>query len=113
MKLLAKLVVLALAIAVLLPVARYRTAAPCTMLEKELVDRARSKAESAVRQGREAASEYGDRAERIAERVGEMVENVTEEVAAGVAELRVEEMSTGECVKELWRIKTGRESDGG
>jgi hypothetical protein len=112
MKTLAKLVVIVFVLVIALPIVRYRTASPCGMLKKELVDQAKSKAESAVEQGREAASEYGDRAERIAAQVGEMVENVTEEVAAGVAELRVEDMSTGECVKELWRIKAGGDSDG-
>ncbi len=109
MKLLTKFVVLAVVLVIALPVLRYRTASPCGMLKKELVDRARSEAESAVQQGREAASEYGDRAERIAEQVGEMVENVTEEIAAGVAEMRVEEMSAGQCARELLRMKTGRD----
>jgi hypothetical protein len=109
MKTLAKLIILAIVAMFAVPLLLYRTASPCSMLKQEWVERARDHAESAVEEGREAASEYGDEVERIAERVGEMVENVTEDIAEGVADMKVEEMSTGQCVKELWRIKTGRE----
>jgi hypothetical protein len=109
MKTLSKFILLALVLVIALPILAYRTGSPCEMLKKEWVERAQEKAEEVVEQGREAASDYGEQIERIAEQVGEIVENVTEDIAEGVAEMRVEEMSTGQCVKELLRIKTGRE----
>jgi hypothetical protein len=109
MKTATKLVLLGLVLVIALPVLQYRTASPCSMLKQEWVAQAQEQAEQAVEQGREAASDYGAEIERIAERVGEIVENVTEDIAVGVAEMRVDEMSAGQCVKELWRIKTGRE----
>lgn len=110
MKTLAKLIVVLLVLVIAIPIVAYRTGSPCGMLKKEWVERALQETESAVDEGREAASEYGENAERIAEQVGEMVGNVAEDIAEGVADMKTEEMSPGECIKELWRLKTGRES---
>ncbi|NIM47750.1 MAG: hypothetical protein GTN62_00175 [Gemmatimonadales bacterium] len=110
MKKLAKLLVLVLVVLAAVPVAQYRTVKPCSMLKKELVKQAREEIEKASSQAREAVGQFGEEAERVAGEVGAVVEDVTAGVAAGVAEARVERMSVGECVQELWREKFGGES---
>lgn len=107
MKTLGKLIVVAVVIVLALPVLQYRTASPCGMLKKEWVERAKEQAAEAVDHGKKAVGDYGERAEQIAERVGRIVGDVTEDIAEEVAEMRLEKMSTGACVKELWRLKTG------
>jgi len=109
MKTVAKLVVLSLVVLLAIPLLQYKTVAPCSMLEQELVKRAQQQAESAIEEGREAVSRYGEQAQRLAEQVGAIVENVAEDVAAGVAEMRVEQLSTRQCLRELSRIKLGKE----
>ena len=60
MKTLAKFIVLALVVLLAIPPLQYRTVSPCRMLEKELVKRAQQEAESAVEEGQEAVSQYGE-----------------------------------------------------
>jgi len=110
MKTLAKFVVLAIVILLAIPLLQYKTVSPCRMLEKELVKRTQQQAESAVEEGQEAVGRYGERAQRLAEQVGEIVEDVAEDIAAGVAKMRVEQLSTRQCLSELSRIKLGKES---
>jgi hypothetical protein len=109
MKTLAKFTVLALVVLLAIPPLQYKTVSPCRMLEKELVKRTQQEAESAVEEGQEAVSKYGEQAQRLAEQVGAIVENVAEDIAVGVAEMRVEQLSTGQCLRELSRMKLGRE----
>jgi len=109
MKTLAKFIVLAVVVLLAIPPLQYKTVSPCRMLEKELVKRTQQEAESAVAEGREAVSSYGEQAQRLAEQVGAIVENVAEDIAAGVAEMRVEQLSTRQCLRELARMKVGRE----
>jgi hypothetical protein len=109
MKKLAKVLAVFVALAIVLLFVQYRTLGPCGMVKKEWVDYVQEKAKSLSEEGRERASEYGDNAERIAEDVGAIVEGVAESVAESAAESRADEMSFGQCVQEMWRIKTGKE----
>jgi hypothetical protein len=49
----------------------------------------------------------GGRTERIADDVGDAVEESAKEVAEALAETLAEEKSFGECMAELWKLKTG------
>ena len=80
------------------------------MVKQEMVNRIRARTESLSERGREKAGEFGEDIGRLAEEIGNAVEDAAVGVAAGVAEARVERMSVGECVKELWTLKVGRES---
>ncbi len=54
---------------------------------------------------REAAGRLGgEDARQASDRVVAAVENVTVGVAAGLAKTKVENMSRGECVAEMWRL---------
>jgi len=101
----ALLVVLVLFIAIAL--IRYRTLSPCGMLKKEWVEDAREGVESASERAREAAEEVGGRTERIADDVGDAVEESAKEIAEALAETLADEKSFGECMAELWKLKTG------
>jgi hypothetical protein len=109
MKKIAKVLAAFVALAIVLLIVQYRTLGPCGMVKKEWVEYMEEKAETLSEEGRDRASEYGENAERIAEDIGAIVEGVTESVAESVAESRADEMSFGQCVKEMWRIKTGKE----
>ncbi len=113
MKFFFKLVVLAVVVAIAVPIAQYRTVSPCTMLKKELV----RQSEEAVREaGEQVEAEIAaadieldedarDAAEDVAEVVGDLVVGVSE----GVAAAKVRRMSKGQCLEELTRIKLGLE----
>ena len=109
MKKLAKVLAVFVTVAIVLLFAQYRTLGPCGMVKKEWVEYVQEKAESMSEEGRERASAYGENAARVAEDIGDMVESVAQGVAQNVAESRADEMSMGQCVKEMWRIKTGKE----
>ncbi len=85
MKFLFKLVVLAVVIAVAVPVVQHRAVSPCTMLKQEI-----------VRQSEEAVREAGAQMEA--------------ETAAADVELDEETREAAEDVAELARIKLGLES---
>ena len=82
------------------------TLSPCGMLKKEWVKDARKGVEAASERAREAAKEVGGRTERVADDVGEAVEETAKEVAETLAETLADEKSFGECVAELWKMKT-------
>jgi len=117
MKFLFKLALLAVVIAIAVPIAQYRTLSACTMLKKELV----KQSEEAVREaGAQIEAEVADAdvelseetqaaAEDVAEIVGDLVVGVSESVASA----KVRRMSSGQCVEELVRIKLGFGSDDG
>lgn len=110
MKKLSLVVVSAAVIVLGIPVVQYRTFSPCTMLKQELVGRARAQAEALREEGRARAEEFGEDVGRLADEIGKVVEDAAATVTAGMAEARVDEMSTGQCVRELWNLKLGRES---
>ena len=101
-KVLAVLLVLVLAVTFI----KYRTLSPCGMLKKEWVKDARKGVEAASDRAREAAKEVGGRTERVANDVGDAVEETAKEVAETLAETLADEKSFGECVAELWKMKT-------
>ena len=105
MKTLAKIVLLALVVIIAFPLFKYRTVKPCTMLKKERIERIREGIESAGDDAREAVAEHSERAERILDDVSEALEGMADGLAERVAELEVEEMSTRECVVELWKLR--------
>ena len=76
MKTLAKIVVAVLVIAIAVPVVKYRTVRPCSMLEKERIERIRDSIESAGEDAQEAVAEHSERAERILEDVGDALEGL-------------------------------------
>jgi hypothetical protein len=96
---------LAVVILIAIPIAQYKTVSPCQMLKKELVAQAEKSAAEATDALQEEVGAYGEGAAEIAEGVASVVENVAVGVASGVAAAKVERMSMGECVSELWRIK--------
>jgi hypothetical protein len=99
-------IVIVLMVVVAVPIVQYRTVNPCTMLTKELVNRARERAGEMTAQGREKAREYaGEDAERIADGIGAVIEKSAAGVVEGLAEARVEQMSLTECAQEWWRVK--------
>lgn len=109
MKFIAKALVIILVVVVSVPLITYRTVSPCGMLKKELKWRTEHQVEAVGEVAQDRAADYGEDAQQFAEDMSEIVEDVAEGVAAGVATARVQRMSTGQCVSELWRIKTGRE----
>ena len=110
MKMLIKLVLLVIIVAVAVPVLQYRTVSPCTMLKKEMVRQAEEGVRQAgeqVREGLDSANiEVGEETERIAEDVAGAVGDLAVAITAGAAEAKVRRMSAGQCLKELWRMKT-------
>lgn len=89
-----------------IPVVHYRTLRPCEMLHTELVDRTRQQVREARERAQESIrSEAGEAGESLAAAVGDVVSAVSVGVAAGAAELRVQNMSARQCTAELWRIK--------
>ncbi len=109
MKFVLKAFAVVLVIAISVPLVTYRTVSPCSMLKKELALRAEQQMEAVGEELRMRAEDYGEEAEQIVDDVSEVAEPVVEGLAAGFAAARVQRMSTGECVSELWRIKTGGE----
>jgi hypothetical protein len=109
MKKLAKVLSVLVALSIVLLFVQYRTLGPCGMVKKEWVKYLEEKAESLSEEGQKRASAYGDNAEQVAKDVGDIVEGVAQGVAESVAESRADEMSLGQCMKEMWRIKTGKE----
>jgi hypothetical protein len=110
MKTLIKLALLLVVVAIAVPVVQYRTLSPCTMLKKEMV----RQAEEGVRQAGEqvrgeldaADVELGEETEAVAEDIAGAVGDLAVAISAGAAEAKVRQMSSGQCLKELWRIKT-------
>ena len=107
MKKIAKILLLAFVLVTVVTFIRYRTLSPCGMLKKEWVEDAREGVESASERAREAAEEVGGRTERIADDVGDAVEESAKEIAEALAETLADEKSFGECMAELWKMKTG------
>ena len=107
MKKLAKILLIAFVLLTAVTLVRYRTLSPCGMLKREWVEDARKGVESASERAREAAKELGGRTERIADDVGDAVEESAKEVAEALAETLADQKSFGECVAELWKIRTG------
>jgi hypothetical protein len=111
MKALFKLVVLLLVIAVAVPIAQYRTVKPCTMLRKELVWRTERQLRDAGQQAREgldsANVELSEDTEALVGDIAGVVSDVAVGVAEGVATARVRRMSSGQCLRELVRVKLG------
>jgi hypothetical protein len=107
MKKLAKILLITLVLVIAVTLIRYRTLSPCGMLKKEWVEDAREGVESASERAREAAEEVGGRTERIADDVGDAVEESAKEIAEALAETLAEKKSFGECMAEMWKMKTG------
>ena len=105
MKTLAKLALLIVVVMIALPLVKYRTIKPCTMLKKERVERIQDGIESASEQARDAVAEHGERAERIVDDVSEALGGLADGLAERVAELEVDDMSTRQCVAELWKLR--------
>ncbi len=106
MKKLGALAALAVLVILAIPVAQYGTLSPCGMVKREIVNQARATAESASARGREMVEGLGEEVGRLAEGIGDAVEDAAADVAEKLAEARVEQMSTGECVRELWKLRT-------
>ena len=105
LKTIAKLVLPVVAVIIALPLLKYRTIKPCSILKKERIEQIRDGIETAGEEAQEAVSEHSERAERILEDVGEALEGLADGLAERVAELEVDEMSTRECVAELWKMR--------
>jgi glutamine cyclotransferase len=109
-KILAMAAVVVVAVAAI-PVAKYKTLSPCSMLRQELVNRAKHDVASMTQKGKEQAGEYGEDYGRIADGIGAVIENAAAGIAEGLAEERVKEMSLTGCAQEWWRIKFGKEEN--
>ena len=107
MKTLVKIVLAVVVIAIAVPLIKYRTVRPCSMLKQERIERIRDGIESAGEDAQDAVAEHSERAERILEDVGEALDGLADGLAEHVAELEVEDMSTRECVAELWKMRRG------
>ena len=103
MKTLIKLALVVLVVAIAIPVVKYRTVNPCEMLKKERIEQIREGIETASDEASGAVDGRSERAERIIDDVGETLEGLADDLAETVVELEVDEMSTGECVAELWK----------
>ena len=105
MRTLVKLALLVVFVLIALSVFKYRTVRPCSMLKKERIERIQEGIESVGEEAQEVAAEHSDRAERILDDVSEAVEGVAEGLAERVAKLEVDEMSTRQCIAELWKMR--------
>ena len=105
MKTLVKLVLLVVVVMIALPFFKYRTVKPCSMLKKERFEQLREGIEAVGENAQDAVSEHSERAERILGDVSETLDGLAEGLADRVAELEVEEMSTRQCVAELWKLR--------
>ncbi len=86
------------------PLVRYRSLDPCTMLRRELVNRAEREVRAAQDSVRAATGGLGDETRRAADDVASAVGHLVVGVASGAAAAKVERMSTRECVAEMWRV---------
>ncbi len=100
-----KLVLLVVVVMIALPLLKYRTIKPCSMLKKERIEQIRDGIESVGEDAQEAVAEHSERAERILDDVSEALEGMADGLAERVAELEVDEMSTRQCVAELWKMR--------
>jgi len=105
LKTLVKLALLVVVVMIALPFFKYRTVKPCSMLKKERIEQLREGIEAAGEDAQEAVSEHSERAEQILGDVSEALEGLAEGLAERVADLEVDEMSTRECVVELWKTR--------
>ncbi len=105
LKTLGKIVVLAVVLLIAFPLVKYRTIKPCEMLKKERIERIRDGIETAGEEARGAVAEHSERAEQILDDVSEALEGMADGLAERVAGLEVDEMSTRECVVELWKMR--------
>ena len=105
MKTLVKLALFIVIVMIALSVFKYRTVSPCTALKKERIERIQEGIESVGEDAQEAAAEHSERAERLLEDVSEALEGMAGGLAERVAELEVDEMSTRECIAELWKMR--------
>ena len=105
MKTIAKLVLFVVIVMIALSVFKYRTISPCKALKKERIERIQEGIESVGEDAQEVAAEHSERAERILEDVSEALEGMAEGLAERVAELEVDEMSTRQCIAELWKMR--------
>jgi F0F1-type ATP synthase membrane subunit b/b' len=105
LKTFAKLALFVVIVMLALTVFKYRTVSPCSMLKKERIERIHEGIESVREEAQEAAEEHSERAERILEDVGEALEGMAEGLAERVSKLEVDEMSTRQCIAELWKIR--------
>lgn len=105
MKTLVKLALFVVIVMIALSVFKYRTVRPCSMLKKQRIERIQEGIESAGEDAQEAVSEHSERAEQILGDVREALEGMAEGLAERVAELEVDEMSTRQCITELWKMR--------
>ena len=105
MKTFVKLTLFVVIVMLALTVFKYRTVSPCSMLKKERIERIHEGIESVREEAQDAAEGHSERAERILEDVGEALEGMAEGLAERVSELEVDEMSTRQCVAELWKMR--------
>jgi F0F1-type ATP synthase membrane subunit b/b' len=100
-----KLVLLVVVVLIALPLVKYRTIKPCSMLKKERIEQIRDGVATAREEARDAVAEHSERAERIVDDVGEALEGLTDDLAETVVDLEVDKMSTRQCVAELWKLR--------
>lgn len=105
MKTLFKLALFVVIVMIALTVFKYRTVSPCKALKKERIERIHEGIESVREEAQDVAEEHSERAEQILEDVGEALEGMAEGLAERVSELEVDEMSTRECIAELWKMR--------
>jgi hypothetical protein len=105
MKTVARILAVIVLVAVILPIARYRTVDPCQMLKKEMVAQVERKIAAARDTVRAAAGGLGEDAQRATDDIAGAVQNVAVGVASGVAAAKVDRMSKPACMSELVRTK--------
>ena len=97
--------VLAVVLLIAVSLVKYRTIRPCEMLKKERIERIREGIESAGEDAREAVADHSERAEQILDDVSEALGGLADGLAERVAEAEVDEMSTRQCIAELWNMR--------
>lgn len=100
---------LVLLVLIAVPLARYRSVDPCTMLQRELVTRAEREVRAARDSVHAATDGLGEDARRAADDVASTVGHLVVGVASGAVAAKVERMSTRECVAEMWRMTVTRD----
>lgn len=105
MKTLFKLALLVVVVLIAWPFVKYRTVNPCSMLKKERLEQVQEGIEAAREGVQDAAGEHSEQAEELLGEVGEALEGLYEGIAERAVELEVGELSTRECVAELWKMR--------
>jgi hypothetical protein len=94
---------------VAVPVVSYRTVRPCGMLRKELIHDAEEALEAARDSVRRVTAALDDRARDATDAVAEGVQQATVGMVTVAIDLKIDQMSAGECASELIDNKLGRD----